>query len=219
MHKNYSIDNNGVLHQTQLIGSEIVKYDTNYVDSRYNSYGVLGMQMAYLRVGYVYGKLKSLLNPTFKVLDVGYGNGDYLRAFSSLIGESNCMGSDISNYPLPDGINHVDMYQKCDVISFFDVLEHFEDISFVKDLNCSFLVISVPNCKDYYSTNFQTWFENWRHRRPNEHLWHFSVSSLIAFFEDCGFKHLDTSYFEDAIRKPSENTNTPNILTCIFKKN
>jgi len=217
--ENYKIEANGVLHQVQKIGDSVVSYDTTYVDSRYNTYGVLGMQMAYLRVGYVYGKLKNYLNPKFSVLDVGYGNGDYLKAFSSLIGAENCFGSDISNYPLPEGINHVEIFKECDVISFFDVLEHFDDISFIKDLNCNYLVISVPNCKDYHSLAFENWFSGWKHRRPNEHIWHFSVSSLVSFFETHGYLHIDTSYLEDAIRKPSDNTNNPNILTCIFKKN
>ena len=70
-----------------------------------------------------------------------------------------------------------------DIITFFDSLEHFEDIEFVKDLKCSAICISVPYC--YYKDD--AWFEEWKHRRPNEHLWHFDKNSLENFMRRMGF--------------------------------
>ena len=91
-------------------------------------------------------------------------------------------------------------------------LEHFEDISFVKDLPCSYVCISLPWCH-YFSDE---WFENWKHRRPDEHLWHFNRNSLNEFMQECGFESIATSNIEDIIRKNNEQYS--NILTGIFEK-
>ena len=62
-----------------------------------------------------------------------------------------------------------------DIITFYDSLEHFEEIEFVKKLKCNYICISVPNC--HYKND--EWFRNWKHRKPNEHLWHFNSKSHI----------------------------------------
>ena len=98
------------------------------------------------------------------------------------------------------------------MITFFDSLEHFEDIEFVKDLKCSYICISVPECH-YYDDE---WFENWKHRRPNEHLWHFNHGSLVKFMYRMGYILISGSNIEDTIRK--NNKEESNILTCIFAK-
>ena len=89
----------------------------------------------------------------------------------------------------------------------------FEDIEFVKDLKCRAVCISVPHC--HYTSD--EWFEKWKHRRPDEHLWHFDKDSLVNFMERMGYIMVSCSNLEDTIRKnpPQEETN---ILTCVFKK-
>ena len=105
------------------------------------------------------------------------------------------------------------MTDECyDVITFFDSLEHFEDIEFVKDLKCRVVCISVPYCHN----KSDEWFENWKHRRPNEHLWHFDKDSLVKFMERMGFVLCSYSNLEDTIRK-NPDQEEPNILTCIFR--
>jgi hypothetical protein len=165
--------------------------------------------MAYLRLGYLLGNLPSTPN---SILDVGYGNGDFLKVCTDIIPE--CYGSDISGYPIPNKAHFIkDIYSKqFDVISFFDVLEHFEDINFVKDLNCNYIIISVPHCH-FFS---EEWFLNWKHRRPDEHLFHFNNKSLNNFFNEMGFDVVTQSHIEDTIRTPIDNN--PNILTGIYKK-
>ena len=57
----------------------------------------------------------------------------------------NCYGYDISTYPIPEGVVCFSFKDKFyEVITFFDSLEHFEDIEFVKDLKCSYVCVSVP---------------------------------------------------------------------------
>lgn len=206
MLENYELLPNGVIHQKSIKTPK--NYDVDYVDERYNTYGVKGMQMAYLRYGYMKGVIKTKIN---KILDVGYGNGDFLRVCDTI---DSRFGNDISKYPLPAGVMFVGDIMKYDydVITFFDSLEHFEDISFVKDLKTKFVVISVPYC---HNTSAE-WFENWKHRREDEHLFHFNAISLCEFMFESGYTLMDISSIEDAIRKPEDSK--ANILTGVFKK-
>ena len=205
--ENYEVLENGLIKQKKIL-NKIQTYDTKYVDERYNQYGEKGPQMAGLRLGYLVGTLGYW--PT-TILDVGYGNGDFLKVCKGVI---DSYGNDVSGYPVPEGVTYVDnIFDKhYDVISFFDVLEHFEEIDFVKDLNCDYVYISLPWCHNFNNE----WFINWKHRRPDEHLWHFNDKSIEKFFNEMGYDMLDYSNVEDIIRL--SNDEHQNILTCIFKK-
>ena len=207
MIKNYEILENGLIRQINFVNT-IQKYDFDYVNQRYNQYGEKGPQMAGLRLGYLIGVLGFVPN---SILDVGYGNGDFLKVCKNVI---ESYGNDVSGYPVPEGVTYTDnIFDKhYDVISFFDVLEHFEEINFVKDLDCNYVYISLPWCHNFS----EEWFMNWKHRRPDEHLWHFNEKSIENFFNEMGYDMVDYSNVEDLIRVSGEEY--PNILTCIFKK-
>ena len=206
---NYEILPNGVIRQINT--DNIIKYDTKYIDT-YNSIGYAenGLYMSGIRLGFL---LSTIDRPINSILDVGYGNGDFLKLCKKSI--KQCYGNDISNYPLPEGVEFVDKItdKHFDVICFFDVLEHFKDISIVKDLKCDYVYISVPHCHNFSDE----WFSNWKHRKENEHLWHFNKHSLLYFFWQMGYSVVRMSSIEDAIRTPVDSNN--NILTAIFKKN
>lgn len=204
---NYEVLKNGLIKQKTIL-NKIRTYDYDYVNNSYNQYGEKGSQMAGLRLGYLIGTLGYVPE---SILDIGYGNGDFLKVCKNVI---DSYGNDISGYPIPEGVKFVDnIFDKhYDVITFFDVLEHFEDINFVKDLNCNYVYISLPWCH-FFS---EEWFMNWKHRRPDEHLWHFNHKSIENFFNEMGYDMLDYSDIEDVIRTTNENY--PNILTAIFKK-
>ena len=187
-------------------------YDYAYSD-HYNTleYAKNSLHLSYLRYAYIIGAIqKTKIN---SILDVGYGNGDFLKIASNQI--EYCYGYDISDYPTPENCTKVDSIftKQVDIITFFDSLEHFEDISFVKNLQCNYICVSVPECH-YFSDE---WFENWKHRRPDEHLWHFNLTSITNFFDEMGFDLLNYSNIEDIIRKPTSLY--PNILTVIAEKN
>lgn len=206
--ENYIILPNGVIKQKQ-INNTLQNYNIDYIDTRYNQYGEKGPQMAGLRLGYL---ISNLNQKPKSILDVGYGNGDFLKVCSYSI--EKCYGNDISGYPTPSGVEFVnDIFQNhYDVICFFDVLEHFEDISFIKDLKCDYIYISVPWCHNFNDE----WFMSWKHRREDEHLWHFNDISIVNFFKEMGYELIIKSNIEDLIRTSSYEYE--NILTCIFKK-
>jgi SAM-dependent methyltransferase len=208
MLENYEKMPNGVIKQIKY---NPVKYDKSYSMARYDSYGELSNYMSYLRYGYLIGILKFMPN---SILDIGYGNGDFLKVCQKKI--KKCYGNDISDYPIPKGckfIKYKEIFKKeFDVTCFFDSLEHFPDISFIKQLKTSYIIISIPNCH-YFSDD---WFKNWKHHRPDIHLWYFNNVSLCNFMSDMGYNMLNLCNIEDIIRTPGDKND--NILTGIFEK-
>jgi len=204
---NYKKLKNGVVQQ---IDRQAYAYDDNYIKTYISGRNITN-DINYLRYGHICGVIG--YEPV-SILDIGYGDGGFLKVASQKI--KNCYGSDISGFPVPEKCEFIkfeDTFNKwIEVITFFDCLEHFDDISFVKDLNCSYVVISLPNCH-YFSDE---WFENWKHRKPNEHLWHFNADSLTNFMEENGYITLNISDVEDMLRV--SNQTYSNILTGIFQK-
>ena len=208
MLENYEKLPNNVIKQKEIINT-IQIYNVKYISESYNTYGEKGLQMAYLRLGFLLGSIDDEIK---SVLDIGYGNGDFLKVCSNII--ENCYGYDISNYPLPDKCVFVeDIFEnEYDVTCFFDSLEHFEEIEFVSRLKSKYVYISLPWC--HYKSD--EWFSNWKHRREDEHLWHFNDESLVNFMLEMGYKKVHISNVEDAVRKPINEEK--NILTGLFKK-
>lgn len=202
---NYAKDRNGVIRQVER---ETVKnYDAEYVVERYSKAPVL--EMSHLRLGYVLGSIGGIPQT---LLDVGYGQGDFLKAARKIV--PNVFGYDIPPaYPV-QGVEIVSsLYDRVyDVVTFFDSLEHFEDIYEIRALRAKYIVVSVPWCH-YFSDE---WFLNWKHRRPDEHLWHFDLSCLDRFMADIGYGMLSHSAVEDAIRKTDGDWK--NILTATFSR-
>jgi len=204
---NYEKDINGVIKQIQR---EKFVYDVDYTVTRYDAKKVPVDNMSYLRLGYLLSNLGKIPE---SLLDVGYGNGKFLYKAKQII--QNCYGYDIPpQYPL-SGIPIVkDIYSETyDVVSFFDSLEHFDDIYEIKKLKTNYIYISVPWC--HYLDD--EWFRDWRHRREHEHLWHFNLDSLVNFMREINYEYICHANIEDAIRK-SYDENLENILTAIFKK-
>jgi len=207
MHHNYTRLSNGVIKQNIITP---IKYDYNY-SNVYNSYGEKGKYLSYLRYGVLIGVLQFIPET---IVDVGYGNGDFLSVCTKSI--RNVYGCDLSDFPVPEKCTKISIEQihNVDVVCFFDSLEHFMDISFIKELYTKYVFISVPWCH-YLSDE---WFTSWYHRRENEHIYHFNDKSLQTFFDESGYDCIYTSSFEDIIRFNSLIHPLPNILSCIFKK-
>ena len=208
MLENYELTRFGIIKQ---IKRENFNYDLSYSE-KYNVYNDKNKQLANLRMGVLVGAINKI--PT-SIMDVGYGNGIFLECAQEII--PKCYGSDLHNrFPLPNKCEFVEnIFEKeVEVITFFDSLEHFDDIFIIDKLKCKYIMITLPWC--HYFTD--EWFNNWVHRKPNEHLWHFNDIALVNFIESFGFKCIHKSNFEDAIRKRETFNNSENILACIFEK-
>jgi len=206
--ENYEESKFGIIKQ---INVEQFQYNFDYSNT-YNQYKEAANNLSFLRLGTLIGSINKIPQ---SILDVGYGNASFLKAASTII--PKCYGSDLhNNYPLPDKCIFTDdiFAHEVEVITFFDSLEHFDDIFIIDKLKCKYIMISVPWCH-YFS---KEWFESWVHRKPNEHLWHFNDKALISFFESYGYKCIHKSNFEDSIRKRETFNNSENILSCVFEK-
>lgn len=204
---NYKVTQDNVIEQ---INKAPFKYDEEYSDTRYSIFSDRG-NILNLRLGYVVGSIGKI---PASLMDVGYGNGDFLEACKPLI--PMLYGNDIPPaYPLKEGFIFVDniLEQEAEVITFFDSLEHFHNIEWVKDLKCKYVVISLPWC---YSGLDDAWFTTWKHRKPDEHIFHFNEKSLQAFMKRQGYELINYCNIEDKVRVDSDLT--PNILTGCFKK-
>lgn len=185
-------------------------YDSNYIETRYVNLPTNDI-MSYLRLGFIVGSIGHIPN---SILDVGYGSGAFLNACVGFIPE--VYGNDIPPaFDLPPGVSFVtDICEKeVEVITFFDSLEHFTDIEFVKNLKCKYVIISLPWC---YDCDNDEWFMGWKHRRHNEHIYHFNEESLNNFMNRNGFVLKQYSNVEDSIR--IDKNLKPNILTACFEK-
>lgn len=208
---NYKQDENGVIYQVNI--SKEIDYSFNYVENSYEKYGELPNYISYLRYGYLISSINDVI-PT-SILDFGYGNGAFLEVCKRQIVE--CYGYDVGMFGVPLNCKRIHKFEEIfnrhfDVITFFDSLEHVKDIYFLNKLDCDYIMISVPECH-YFDDE---WFKNWKHRREDEHLWHFSTMTLIKFMESQGFGLINVSNIEDVIRKPEYNYG--NILTGVFFK-
>jgi hypothetical protein len=205
MLENYKINKYGVIEQIQ---KNKFDYDKAYGD-RYTNFTTKNIEN--LRLGYIIGSIGKIPS---SLMDIGYGNGDFLNNCVGLIKE--LYGNDVEPaYPLSENVTFVSdiTEQEVEVITFFDSLEHFHDIEFVKELKTKYVIISLPWCKLDYDDE---WFLNWKHRKPNEHLYHFNEVSLENFMNHQGFEMINFCNLEDNIRV--DKTLNPNILTACFKK-
>jgi hypothetical protein len=204
----YQLNENGVLCQVNPNVPENL-YDFNYVMDRYGNISDKRLAMSHLRYGFMVGAIGK---PT-KLLEIGYGAGDFLKVCERE--EIECLGNDITGIPTPQNVAFTnDIYEHVDVVCMFDVLEHFEDINFIKDLNTKFVYVSVPNC---HLPEDEIYLELvYPHLRPNEHLFHFNMFSLKKHFHSNGYSLLQMGFPEDTIRKRQGYFN--NILSAIFVK-
>jgi len=187
---------------------EPVKFDYGFsYQERLLGRGEGNVRMAYLRYGYLVGVLGR--TPS-SVLDVGYGDGEFLRVCKASP-HIECYGNELDPSGIPEGCGFVyDITGKLyDVICFFDSLEHFESLDFLERLQCNHVYISIPNCV-YLSDE---WFENWFHRKPDQHIWHFNFQSMTQLMAHCGYGLMAYSYIENMIRQSKTD-----ILTMIFKR-
>lgn len=204
---NYAQNDDGLIYQ---VNREPITYDQDYVNARYNTYGELNQKMSYLRVG---GLVSAIGFIPQSVLDVGYGNGAFLKACKEC--GIKTYGYDVSGYPLTDGEFVEDwLNADVDVVTFFDVLEHFEDPYILKDVKAPIIMVSMPWCHYSPMANNDEWFEAWKHRRPNEHLWHFNHTSLFMFARSIGRRMHTFNNMEDVIRKGPDQRQ--NILTAVL---
>lgn len=208
----YVIDNNGVIKQ---LYPERFNYDAKYV-AIYDTPERMQKSQALqrLRLGYCESHFDRPIN---SLIDIGYGNGAFLEYVKVTKTINALYGHDISGVEPPRGVHEVNekwIFDHYDVVTFWDCLEHYPDISFVANIRANIIVISLPWC--HANTFGVDWFTTWHHRKPNEHLNHFNNISLVKTMAMYGWRNISTCNMEDMVRVPKVKQNR-NILTAAFR--
>lgn len=214
----YVRDTNGVIKQ---LYPEKFTYDKTYI-ATYDTaeYARKAEALQAIRLGFVLAMANAKIE---SLIDIGYGNGAFLTHVHKHT-DIALYGFDVSGVPLPSnvlaGFDNEWYINSYDVMTFWDCLEHFPDISFIKNIQAKMIVVSLPWCKvnqhsaNYGEGNAAAAFADWHHRKPNEHLHHFDRQSLLTTFLQYGWVCHGTTCMEDAIRKRYHQ----NILTAAFTR-
>lgn len=211
----YNIDSNGVIYQKNPTPFE---YNQDYIEH----YRVLdykytkdSFELNQKRFKFIEGNISLNILKPLKILDYGFGSGTFITANSHKNIDWYCFDV-VENPVVPKEAEFISnpFKDSYDVVCFHDSLEHLKDpYDVVERLKTKYISVSLPWCPSEYPNET---FMNWKHRKPNEHLFHFNHKSLIKFFENLGYECLGISNYEDAIRQ--SEINKPNILSGFFQK-
>jgi hypothetical protein len=180
------------------------KYDRDYIAERYEAYPTTDA-MSSMRAGFL-----SALVQRGKLLDVGYGNGAFVKMAQK--SGYDAYGADVHGCDFGVREHKLVSSEQYQVVTFFDSLEHFADFEPVRDLmpRTQYVLVSFP-CRP-------RWFPDdlgWKHYRPGEHLHYFSSTSIARLFSR--FQVVAESDLEDAIRGKLLKEEQ-NISTMLFKR-
>ena len=205
-----------------------VTYDAEYIRERYDRYPTTAaMSRHRLRV------IQSVLyledndqdawgyhRVGARLLDVGYGNGSFIREARSMGWDA--VGNDVNPTPYPHvervelPINPLPIADRFRVITFYDSLEHFETLDQVRKVaqNTDWIFVSFPRIPD-------RWLENpieWKHYRPGEHHFYFSPHGLERLFSMKGIHaRIDWKGHPEDIIRGRLLDGQPNIMTCALR--
>lgn len=202
-----------------------VAYDAEYVAERYEKYSTTTV-MSERRLDVVEQVIHLFETLPIgralargRLLDVGYGNGAFLREAARRGWET--FGNDVNPtpyegvrpVPLPvDPLPEVERYR---VITFFDAIEHFEDLADAPQIaqNTDWLAITVPKAPSYFLS------QDWKHYRPGEHHFYWWNARSFEKIFGRGETRVSLVYVdspEDTIRGKLPD-GLDNTMTCVLR--
>lgn len=167
--------------------------------------------MCWLRLGFLASCLPPLIFNQLNVCDVGSGNDTFVHKFKHLF--KYLCGYDLSGESISKEFLYGNLW---DVIFLTDVLEHFENIEDLFNIHWRYLFLSFPETPTDCISQQQ--LEQWKHYKPNEHIWCLNTPGMIKWFEDHNCEVVRLSDLEDLIRTPQKD-NIVNITTMVVKNN
>jgi len=151
------------------------------------------------------------------VCDVGFGTGAFLKEMHRVRPDAHLAGFDVSPYEPPPFVDVRPDWaeRRWSLVTFFDSLEHFDILPTSGKWQAETVMVSVPW---FHPCLGWEWFKSWKHRRPGEHLWHFTPDSLSKLFRGVGMRAVYVGNPEDEVRLPEPDAQGPNILTMVFRR-
>lgn len=181
-----------------------------YCDDYFAKYGALadapiGIELNEFRKGLVcrHAPTSSDAGPP-SLLDVGIGDGAFLRAIENLAW-LRAYGCDIN----PAGIAYLiergqlatfEAPRSFDVVTFWDSLEHIRDPRPALAAAAHVAIVSIPIFTDAADAVTS------KHFRPDEHFWYFTRHAFTVFAEQEGFEVVDILATEVAIGREGIET-------------
>jgi len=165
-------------------------YDINYYYNMLRMYSSTAEQICNIRWDFV-----QKIEPKY-VLDYGSGCG-FFKAFAP-------KGVVVDTYDIIQVPQTGITREHYDLITFWDVLEH-EDWGNL-ERNHSLPMERLFDKADYIALSLPILPENkdfvtWKHRKPGEHQYYFSIDTLNRLFSIRGFKLVKSGYPECSIRE------------------
>lgn len=180
-------------------------YDAAYFE-RYRSMADTPVARALndFRLGLVMDHMTGLGDGLDCILDVGIGDGAFLRA-TRTARFSGVKGFDVN----PAGVEWLeseglfgDLYRpgQWDGATFWDSLEHIRDPRPALAAVKSVAIVSIPTFRDVAHVLAS------RHYRKDEHYWYFTRAGFVAFANSQGFEVVDILATETAIGRDEIET-------------
>lgn len=215
----YQVDEIGVIHQ---LNPKPFNYTPQYSETYDTEEYKRGSELLNnMRVAFLLGALGEFES----VLDFGYGNGDFLRAVKKHGIEAE--GYDITGVNVKgiktwvNELPPLDNYYE--VVCFWDALEHLVSPATIlmnRGLIDEHVAISLPclpfGDEELEDGSFIEKFDTWKHRKPHEHLHHFTIGTLISFMRKMGYELNAMAHFEDIVRR--DDRYKPNIISAVFQR-
>lgn len=175
-------------------------------DEAYKAIQKTTTEMSWLRLGVLINTLNKPLAElkNWWMCDVGSGNGTFAKEAAKVFG--NVREYDLSG----NSISADELYSRhWNVIFLTDVLEHYSNIDDLFSINADYIFLSFPETPGV--TNWGE-LQDWRHYRPNEHIWMLNKDGVVKWLRDHDREVLYTGNPEDAIRKSPYNVNISTVI-------
>lgn len=139
------------------------------------------------------GMVNQYVGPEAGVLDVGVGNGEFIRT------RNNTFGYDTDPKAvawLKENKRWTDVFAPFDAFTFWDVIEHLEDPDhyFRQIHDDGYLFTSIPILP--YGQELGARIREWKHYRPGEHLYHWNHHGFIEWMALYRFRMLECNDLE-----------------------
>lgn len=175
-------------------------YDTEYLNKQSTNEA-----MCWLRCGFLASAISPHVLKNMTAVELGPGRGVFFDHFAKFV--KRLEGYDVSESKYKT-INKEELVSiSWDLLLAYDVLEHFEDINDLWDIKFRWGVFSLPRRPERVD-------KNWRHLKPDEHIWHINEKEFASWANDNGYEVMAFSHVEDLIRKSC----SPNIMSFVIRR-
>lgn len=177
-------------------------YDQDYVKKQSTN-----PEMSWLRLGWLSAHISYEKLREFNVVDVGAGNGTFVREASSVF--CRIVPYDV----VGESITDEELYTtNWDLVCASDVIEHFQFVDHFFAIPFHYALLSFPETPPNTLP-----VQEWRHYKPNEHIYMLRSAEFRAWVEKNGCRVLAQGCPEDMIRRRWDPQEI-NISTFLIEK-